>query len=531
MEFLTSRPFEGLDVPDKNEFHRYLQIENEKVPGGVILAFLEETIHQKHYQTAKEIIKKLNSLDHHLIQDLHNYAQKLIVKIYENNDLKSWRELMKNPNFLEYCIVLGNTSYYKKMNASTVVNKLQIMADLVGVTLKYKSSDSLSQTVNFNEGKDLFLYCLEYKNKVFFLFPDKKDPSLWGTTKKPQKLENSLRCSVCDNDYTKTFFSHLVCKCQVCDACVLKHDGHKCGKCKKTPKKELLKKFQQEITQNLCAGCQIRVPVSLEKSCACFLCIECVHESPLSCKSCGTDNFLLNKGLEDEWSKKNAIVKFLKDKLNLVTEFEERLMNNIQEMYRIIETSKNSYLKELEGIKKVINDNLNNLADLTLIKCLSLPKNDLDYSLNEAVILQLQSKFEISEFKAFFHNSVVADFSIQVPVCYSCHVHLFTKPMKLTNCSCNLCKDCVKKHFRVSKNCPCCSSATQNFEELELYCGEKFNLVCKGCYQDKSISVFIKCPKGCISCKDCHIKYKDPNPICPLCNEAVGAELLGQLIS
>lgn len=526
MEFLTTRPFENLDVPEKNEFHRYLQVENEKVPGGVVLAYLEEVIHQKHFQSSKEIIKKLNSLDHHLIQDLHNYAQKLISKIYDNNDLKSWRELMKNPNFLEYCVVLGNTSYYKKMNASTVVNKLQIMADLLGVTLKYKSSDSLTQTVNFNEGKNQILFCLEYKNKTFFLFPDRNDPSLWGATKKTQKSENLFRCSVCDNDYKKDFFNHSICKCQICDACVLKSDGQKCGKCKKSPKKEVLKKYQQEITQNLCAGCRLRVPISIEKSCNCYLCIDCIHESPTSCKSCGTDNFLLNKEIEEEWSKKNTIVKFLKDKLNMVTEFEDQLMNSIQEIYKLIETSKNIYLKELEGIKKVINDNLKNLADLTLIKCLSLPKSDLEYSLNEAVILRLENKLQISDFKQFFNNTVSADFSIQVPVCYLCHVHLFNRPVKLSGCCCRLCKDCVKKSYKKSKNCPCCSEGTSNVDELEAYCGEKFIVLCKACYQEKSANQFVRCQRGCLGCRDCFVKYSDPSPVCPICNTAVDAQLL-----
>ena len=82
---------------------------------------------------------------------------------------------MKNPNFLEYCIVLGNTNYYKKMNASTNINKLQIMSELLDVTLKYKNSENLAQLTTFNEGKDFTLFVLEYKNKIYFLFPNRHD--------------------------------------------------------------------------------------------------------------------------------------------------------------------------------------------------------------------------------------------------------------------------------------------------------------------------------------------------------------------
>lgn len=518
MEFFTSRPFESIDVPDKNEFHRYLQVEQEKVPGGVILAYLEEIIHHKRYQSSKEIQKKLNSLDHHLIQDLHNYAQRLLTKIYDNSDLKSWRDLMKNPNFLEYCIVLGNTSYYKKMNASTVVNKLQIMAELLDITMKYKNSETLNQTTSFNEGKEMILFCLEYRNKIFFLFPDGNNANIWKTAKKKEKNQVWIQCSVCDNEYDKKFFAHQVCKCQICDPCVLKHDGNKCAKCKKVPKKEMLKKFQQEITSQLCSACQLRVPISFEKTCECALCIECIHESPLNCKSCGTQGFLINKTLEEDWLKKNMITNFLKSKLEKVKEFEEVMMGSIQEMYKVIETAKSSYLKELESIKKVINDNLNNLADLTLIKCLNLPKSDLEYSINEAVLLQLNNEIDLVSFRSFFNNSVLIDFHIEVPVCYHCHNHLFSKPVKLTNCSCKLCKDCVKKTFRASQKCPCCAEDTGNIAELETYCGEKFILLCKGCYQEKSCSNFEKCPKGCNCCKDCFEKYQEPKAVCPLCN-------------
>jgi hypothetical protein len=505
-------------VPDKNDFHRYLQVEQEKVPGGVILAYLEEIINSKRYPSSKEIQKKLNSLDHHLIQDLHNYAQRLLTKIYEHSDLKSWRELMKNANFLEYCIVLGNTSYYKKMNASTVVNKLQIMAELLDITLKFKSSETLNQTTSFNEGKDLILFCLEYRNKIFFLFPDGNNANIWKTAKKKEKNEVLIQCSRCDCEYDKRFFNHLVCKCQICDVCILKHDGNKCLKCKKTPKKESLKKFQQEIATQLCAACQMKVPVSFEKSCSCALCLDCIQESPLACKSCGSEGFISNKALEDEWSKKNVIHKFLKEKLEKVKEFEEKIMGNVQEMYKVIETAKNSYLKDLESIKKVINDNLNNLADLTLIKCLSLPKADLEYSINEAAILHLSNNFDLVSFQSFFTNSTTIDFSIEVPVCYLCHNHLFSKPVNLTGCSCKLCKECVKKSFRETSNCPCCSKETTNISELEQYCGDKFIILCKSCYQEKGCTNFEKCPKGCLSCKDCFQRYKEPSPVCPVCS-------------
>ena len=175
MEFVTSKPFEGLEIPDKHEFQRYLAVESEKIPGGIVLGFLEEIIHHRPYGNSKDIHKKLNSLDHSLILDLHNYALRLLTKIYENNDEKSWRELIKNPNFLEYCVVLGNTNYYKKMNASTNINKLQIMAEILDIAIKYKNADNLIQITTFNEGKDLTLYALEYKNKIFFLFPNRHD--------------------------------------------------------------------------------------------------------------------------------------------------------------------------------------------------------------------------------------------------------------------------------------------------------------------------------------------------------------------
>ena len=89
MEFFTSKPFEGIEVPDKNELQRFLVVESEKIPGGVILGYLEEAIHNRAYASTKEIHKKLNSLDHNLIIDLHNYALRLLSKIYENNDIKS----------------------------------------------------------------------------------------------------------------------------------------------------------------------------------------------------------------------------------------------------------------------------------------------------------------------------------------------------------------------------------------------------------------------------------------------------------
>ena len=233
MEFYTSKPFEGLEVPDKNEFQRYLMVDSEKIPGGVILAFLEEVIHHQYFNNSREIHKKLNSLEHSMMLDLHNYALRLLAKIYDNSDLKSWRDLMKNSNFLEYCIFLGNTNYYKKMNSSTNIGKLQIMADIMDITIKYKSSESLSQMTTFNEGKDLVLYTLEYKNKIYFLFPNRRDIAVWKTPKKTEAAEKLSICMVCDKDYPPKFFNHKVCKCLICDLCIIKHDGNKCGKCKK----------------------------------------------------------------------------------------------------------------------------------------------------------------------------------------------------------------------------------------------------------------------------------------------------------
>lgn len=530
MEFFASKPFEGLEIPDKNEFQRFLVVESEKIPGGTILAYLEEIIHNRPYSSSKEIHKKLNSLDHNLIQDLHNYALRLLSKIYENNDTKSWRDLMKNSNFLEYCIVLGNTNYYKKMNASTNVNKLQIMSELLDITLKYKNSDNVSQITTFNEGKDRSLYVLEYKNKVYFLFPNRHDLGVWTTSKKVHEEEKkTFMCNICDLEHSMKMFHHKVCKCDVCDACIVKHDGNKCPKCKKSIKKDLLKKFQFDILNNFCIGCKLKAPCSIEKQCECRLCQDCIYENPVMCKNCGFDNYLIDKALEDELFKKNVICNFLKDKLAKVTEFEEKLITDVQEIYKIIEKAKNQYLKEIESIKKVISDNIKNLADLTLLKYLSFPKSDLEYSINHSVQLTLNAGFDFKTFESFFDTNFQADFSIEVPVCYKCHQHLFVKPVKLAGCECKICKDCMVRNIKVLPKCPQCSELSDNIEEIEAFCGEKLQITCKSCYQVKNAAFFYKCPKGCSSCFDCLKKYMAPDPQCPVCSFSVDTATLESL--
>ena len=154
---------------------------------------------------------------------------------------------------------------------------------------------------------------------------------------------------------------------------------------------------------------------------------------------------------------------------------------------------------------------MNSLADLTLIKC--LPKNDLFYSLNEAVILQLQTKFEISEFKAFFDNSVVADLSIMVPVCYFCHVHIFTKPMKLTNCRCNLCKDYVKKHFQISKIALVALWLLRTLKKLNYIVGENLIQFAKGAFKKKILACLLSALKILAVARTAILSIKTPTPV------------------
>ena len=431
MEFHASKPFDGVEVPDKQEFHRFLSVENEKIPGGVVLAFLEEIIHHRMYSNSKEVHKKLNSLDHNLILDLHNYALKLLAKIYDNSDLRSWRELVKNPNFLEYCIVLGNTNYYKKMNAATSLNKLQIMSEILDITIKYKNSENIQQLTTFNEGKNLVLYVLEHRNKIYFLFPNRHDLGIWRTQKKPKEEEKLTVCTICDLEYPLKLFQHKICKCEICDICISKFDSSKCPKCKKSVKSDTVKKFKTEISNNLCAGCLLKIPCNVEKVCDCKLCMDCIRENPTCCKRCNTENYLVDKAYQEDLHKKHVICEFLKSKLAEVTEFEDKVMLEIQDMYRIIEKSKNHYLKEIEAIKKIISDNLHCLADVTLIKCLSLSTEDLEYSIGQAVILSLTTSFEMKHLEEFFDSNFKAGFGIEVPVCFKCHQHLFIKPIKL----------------------------------------------------------------------------------------------------
>ena len=333
-----------------------------------------------------------------------------------------------------------------------------------------------------------------------------------------------MSCEVCDTEYPKRLFSHKICKCEICDVCISKHDGNKCAKCKKAIKKDLLKKYQIDIANNLCTGCKLKIPETVDKSCDCKICLDCVYESPISCKSCGRENYLNNKTLETEISKKNIILTFLKEKLVKVTEFEEGLIQDIQEIYKIIEKAKNQYLKEIEGIKRVISDNIKNLADLTLLRCLTLPKSDLEYSISQALILNIKTSFDLKHLEEFFTQNFYANFSIEVPVCYKCHQHLFIKPAKLTGCDCRICKDCIIRCLSSLPNCPYCSEPTSNIEELELYCGEKLQHLCKACYQSKTVNLFYHCPKGCLSCFDCLKKYLDPEPQCPICSLALSSK-------
>ena len=326
------------------------------------------------------------------------------------------------------------------------------------------------------------------------------------------------------------FYRHKVCKCDICDVCITKHDGNKCLKCKKSVKKDVLKKFQIEIAENLCMSCKIKPPSGIEKTCECKICQDCVFESPLVCKNCRTENFLVDKKLEDEVYKKNVICTFLKEKLEKVSDFEEKLMADLSEIYKIIEKSKNFYLKEIENIKKVISDNIKNLADLTLLKYLTLPRKNLENSISHSLILDLKTNFDLKHLEDYFEHNFQVDFSIEVPVCFKCHQHLFVHPVKLTGCDCRLCKDCIIKNLNLLPACPHCSEITKNLEEVEEYCGETIQKLCKSCYQTKNSSVFYQCGKGCMSCFDCLTKYLKPNPQCPICSLVLNNEEVQRLV-
>ena len=126
--------------------------------------------------------------------------------------------------------------------------------------------------------------------------------------------------------------------------------------------------------------------------------------------------------------------------------------------------------------------------------------------------------FKLDKLENFFEKHFYADLSIKVPVCFMCHQHLYKKPAPLTGCECRICYKCALANFSSLPECPNCGENTENIKEIETYCGQTINVVCKSCYQTKHIREIFKCSKGCPSCFECVKKYSDPDPQCPVCN-------------
>jgi hypothetical protein len=77
------------------------------------------------------------------------------------------------------------------------------------------------------------------------------------------------------------------------------------------------------------------------------------------------------------------------------------------------------------------------------------------------------------------------------------------------NCGCFCCFDCERKIIKKGKICELCKKNINGIQQIS----------CGICYQNKKEIASFNCHCSMIVCKDCHLKWRKENNICPACRK------------